>query len=114
MKSFSIFLLILICLFTIFSIRASAQDSGYVYLVRDSAQLITTNKIIVSKEYVNVLLEPIPGKVTRWTITRTEEVPIVIPVVTLVNNTELTYTGFWEHPSGAWGDISHSSTVGHR
>lgn len=72
---------------------AKGQDSSYVYLVRDSAQLITTNKIIVSGEYVNVLLEPIPGKVTRWTITKIEEAPD--SVVTVLDNTNLTYSGTW-------------------
>ncbi len=35
-----------------------------------------------------------------------------VPIITMVNNTELTYTGLWEHPSGTWGTISHSSTPG--
>lgn len=92
---------------------AKAQINGYVYLVSDSARLVTGNQIIVSREYQNIVLEPIPGKATRWTITRVEEVPIVVdPVTTIVNNTELIYVGFWEHPSGTWGTISHSSTIG--
>lgn len=95
------------------SMIVKAQDSAYVYIVRDSAQLITTNKIIISSEFVNILLEPIPGKVTRWEITRKEEAPPVIePVVTIVNNTELTYTGLWEHATGATYSVSHSGTIG--
>lgn len=86
-------MLVLILLLAISDIKA--QDSGYFYLVRDSAQLITTNKIIVSSEYVNILLEPIPGKVTRWEITRREEIQVPDSVVTVLDNTNLTYTGTW-------------------
>lgn len=34
------------------------------------------------------------------------------PVVTTVNNTELTFTGLWEHPAGATYTVSHSNQVG--
>lgn len=94
------------------SMIVKAQDSAYVYIVRDSAHIINTGKIIVSGDYVNILLEPIPGKVTRWEITRKEEAPVIEPVVTIVNNTELTYTGLWEHATGATYSVSHSSTIG--
>lgn len=34
------------------------------------------------------------------------------PVVTTVNNTELIFTGSWEHPAGATYTVSHSNQVG--
>lgn len=103
-------MLALILLLAISDIKA--QTTGYIYLTSDSAHIINTGKIIVSGDYVNILLEPIPGKVTRWEITRKEEAPVIEPVVTIVNNTELTYTGLWEHPAGATYTVSHSNQVG--
>lgn len=34
------------------------------------------------------------------------------PVMTIVNDTQLTYTGIWTPASGAWGNIHYSSQVG--
>lgn len=34
------------------------------------------------------------------------------PVLTTVNNTELIFTGDWEHPAGATYTVSHSNQVG--
>lgn len=106
-------MLALIMLLAISDIKA--QDSAYVYLVRDSAQLITTNKIIVSSEFVNVLMEPIPGKVTRWTITRTEEQADSMVVLVDDADDKTIYKGAWVN--GTYhtfykGTLSYSYTVG--
>lgn len=76
---------------------AAGQVSGYVYLVSDSARLVTGSHILVSRDYQNIVLEPIPGKVTRWEIKRVEETQVLDSVVTVIDNTEdlSIYRGTW-------------------
>lgn len=91
---------------------AKGQTLERVFIVndKDTLKLINKSQVIVTQEYFGVLLEPVSGKPTKFTIT-VEEI-VTEPVITVVNNTDLTFTGLWEHPSGVTYTVSHSSQVG--
>lgn len=62
----------------------------------------------IIKDYTLLLLEPFTKEEYDVSIIFKKKTP----TISIVNNTELTYIGIWEHPSGTWGTISHSSNVG--
>ena len=96
---------ILICILFIIAC-ANAQDCAFVF---DKLPIIQKDTVMTWKGLKPVFIES--GNEVEVTITFKVKAPPV-PVVTTVNNTELTFTGSWEHPQGTWGSVSHSSTVG--
>lgn len=99
--------LIAIILCIVFSICCTyAQDCAFIF---DKLPIIQKDTVMTWKGLKPVFIES--GEEVEVTVTFKVKTPPV-PVVTVVNNTELTYSGIWEHWTNGVISISYSITVG--
>lgn len=117
MKKEYIIWLVLILMFICGNVMA--QDSTIfkadVYKTDRPSLLVNATQTIISSEYLDLVLEPIPGKQTRWRITREEVQPDSMVLLVDDADDKTIYHGTWVN--GTYhtfykGTLSYSFTVG--
>jgi len=115
MRKFITFIILIVWILTLYSIRASAQvpDTIVQYItIWDFTRITKDTTFTQSKAGLSLLETP---NNEEWEVTVSYKKKVVVPpapVTTTVEDILLQYSGAWTNASGAWGSVSFSSQVG--
>jgi hypothetical protein len=115
MRKLFTFIILIVWILTLYSIRASAQapDTVTKYItIWDFTRITKDTTFTQSKAGLSLLETP---NNEEWEVTVSYKKKVVVPptpVITTVEDILLQYSGAWTNASGAWGSVSFSSQAG--